>query len=73
LKKFFGGKMQKLPKGWRITVKKEDGIYWGNYWENGMFRGTSPVGSEYRDNAREYAIYYFQMSMSEKNERLPNK
>jgi 8-oxo-dGTP pyrophosphatase MutT (NUDIX family)/ribosomal protein S18 acetylase RimI-like enzyme len=52
----------KLPKGWRVTLKHEKapgtwfGVYWGHIWQDGQFRGVCPVGSEYRDKARQAAI-----------------
>jgi 2'-5' RNA ligase len=59
----------KLPKGWRVTLKREKspgdpyGFYWGHIWKDGLFMGTCPIGSEYRDKAREHATEWaWQMS-----------
>jgi RNA:NAD 2'-phosphotransferase (TPT1/KptA family)/8-oxo-dGTP pyrophosphatase MutT (NUDIX family)/ribosomal protein L32 len=46
----------KLPKGWRVTLKKENGFYWGHIWRDNQFYGTCGIGSEYQDKAREAAI-----------------
>lgn len=45
--------MNKLPKGYRVTVTKEQGLYLAHIWYNGNYAGSSPTLHDYRDDARE--------------------
>jgi len=54
----------KLPKGWKVTVKKEkmcDGytmLYVPHFWFEGQHRGSMPTAFDYASKARELGSKY---------------
>lgn len=62
------GAVNKLPKGYRITLKKDpSGVYFGQIWKDGVSAGSCPVADQRQDVARQAATdWAWEMSGEER-------